>query len=338
MNNFNAGLQSTATPNTTSLLPPADGLEANYAWCEDICRRSRSSFFASFRLLDPPRRRAMYALYAFARITDDLGDNPAPAEERRELLDTWQASLGRLATSVEPRGAEVEEASPQPAERLPELAQFAPLWPALQSSVSEFGIPLHLLQAVVEGVRRDLVPQPPASWDELVDYCYHVASAVGLACVHIWQRSDHTDDFPTQAAIDCGVAFQLTNILRDIAEDAQHGRLYLPLSELERFDINPTRWLAGQPDGHWPELIRSVAAEAERRYQRGWATIECLSPRSQRMFALMWTSYRALLHRVVARRFALWDAKRIRLSPWQRFYLLTRSMLAPHIRQPSHHA
>lgn len=206
-----------------------------------------------------------------------------------------------------------------------ELESFELLWPALADAVETFDIPTELLHAIIEGVRRDVYPTPPADWPELVDYCYHVASAVGLACVHIWKQEP---EIPTQAAVDCGIAFQLTNILRDVAEDARQGRLYLPLTELQRFQIDPDQWLNGQPNGRWPELIEHVAHRAEEYYQRGWPTIESLSPRSRRMFSLMWCSYRMLLGRVVARRHRLWQTPRIGLSTIQRFHLLARHMVS----------
>lgn len=339
----------------------------------------------------------MYALYAFARITDDLGDGALGAGESgddhqvrgngsvadlaveskrsagevqplRELqLFAWENHLAQaLKLDLPPRTMRVSPFECSAHEGPPEagsahagsahaaalaqadsrsaansansanlansaIAGYAPLWPALVHAVDQFAIPPQLLLDIVEGVRMDLRPQPPANWDELRHYCYHVASAVGLACVHIW-RSDPggASDLPMQSAIDCGIAFQLTNILRDIAEDARVGRSYIPLTEMERFDVDPGRWLAGEPTGNWPALIEHMAAEAERLYVSGWPTIEALTPRSQRMFSLMWRSYRQLLREVVAQKTNLWSEGRVRLSTSTKLNLLT-SHLVPQL-------
>ncbi len=330
----------------------------------------------------------MYALYAFARITDDLGDGALGASEsgddrqvrgngsaddsaveskrsvgelqrlREMQLVAWENQLAQaLELDLPPRTLRVspfegsahqgptdQGSAHEGSAHAAALAQadarsaansaiagYAPLWPALVHAVDQFAIPPQLLLDIVEGVRMDLTPQPPANWDELRHYCYHVASAVGLACVHIW-RSDPrgASHLPMQSAIDCGIAFQLTNILRDIAEDARVGRSYIPLTEMERFDVDPTRWLAGEPNGNWPALIEHMAAEAERLYLSGWPTIEALTPRSQRMFSLMWRSYRQLLREVVAQKTNLWSEGKVRLSTSTKLNLLT-SHLVPQL-------
>lgn len=285
----------------------------------------------------------MYALYAFARITDDLGDNPSPAADRLRLLNAWQEQLESLTdgdadghadgnttnNNAIANASALANVETRTAQACSDLRGFEPLWQPLAATLRQYSIPLELLTAVVEGVRRDVYPRPPADWNELEDYCYHVASAVGLACVHIWKIPNTEQELPRQAAIDCGVAFQLTNILRDVADDARQGRLYLPLSELERHGVSPTACLAGHPDGDWCNLIASVAERAEQYYQQGWPTIHYLTPRSRRMFSLMWCSYRALLQRVVARRQLLWRGPRVRLTRVQQAYLLTRHMILP---------
>lgn len=187
----------------------------------------------------------------------------------------------------------------------------------------------------------DVHHHQPRDWLELQHYCYHVASAVGVACTYIWRpvpfsESNLEDQSKIQAAIDCGMAFQLTNILRDIAEDARVGRVYLPQSHFARYNIDRASWLAEQPNGDWEPLVDEVAELARELYASGWQTIYGLSPSSQRMFSLMWRSYRGLLESVVADKQRLWSPRRIRLSKRKRLSLLTTHFLTPiYTRLPS---
>lgn len=346
-------------------------LESSWKWCQQLCRSSRSSFYYSFALLDPPRRQAMSALYAFARITDDLGDAERRPELRHADLAAWQQqlyqwlpqsrSLGTLTTAgvfdMSPNWAAAPWITDQRSNcgtlenngikicglstdccALPSrnsdlladngnsrsLSQYDLLWPALVESVHRFGIPPQLLEKIILGVAMDLKVVRLQDWEDLRNYCLHVASAVGLACTYIWRSGD---EIPVQPAIDCGLAFQLTNILRDVGEDARAGRVYLPASRLEAHGICSSDWLRGCPGGRWSLLIEEVAAEAQRLYASGWDTIHGLTPRSQRMFSLIWHSYRGLLERVVRHKDKLWSEQRIRLPPHQRLWLFTTHLL-----------
>lgn len=339
-------------------------LEASYRWCRSVCRRSHSSFFSSFALLDRPRQQAMYALYAFSRISDDLSDSQDSVELRREKLLAWRDTLARMTEPVvaelpsdpwlppcppphaEPtrplassRPLAASQTEGRPPARLPgsnppvpnssgnaNADTYAPLWPALIDSVRRFRIPVHLLDAIVEGVTMDVEHQQPDDWPDLERYCYHVASSVGLACTYIWRASD---TIPEELAVHCGMAFQLTNILRDVAEDARMGRIYLPRTLFNQYRMDPQAWLKGHPGDAWPAMLEEVAGEAYRRYSLGWPIIHSLAPRSQRMFSLMWRGYRHLLDKVVARPDHLWHAPKIRLSLHRR-----ASLFATHFIQP----
>ncbi len=298
---------------------------ASYHWCRQLCQSSNSSFFRSFALLDRPRRQAIYALYAFARITDDLGDSSDPPEVRTARLAGWHSLLSEHL-QVDSPGADVAHPVRNVGSARDSLCQYSGLWPALADSVDRFHIPPRLLEDIITGVMMDIDHQTPASWDELKAYCYYVASSVGLACTYIWRAGD---ELPTQHATDCGIAFQLTNILRDVAEDARMGRIYVPQSELKKFDVDPRNWLAGAPGGRWQELIVHVAGEAYALYDRGWATIDFLTPRSQRMFSLMYRSYRSLLDQVVAAKNDLWTGPKICLPVGSKLSLLATHFVPP---------
>ncbi len=311
-------------------------LKQSDRWCERMCRRSKSSFFASFALLDAPRRTAMCALYAFARVTDDIGDSTEPADVRRANLQNWRSELfSQVHSAMKEPSTPVQLVDTQ---RCALLSENELLWPALVGSVLRFQIPIELLNAIIDGVAMDIDYRHMQTWDELDKYCYHVASAVGLACTHIWSvpGSSPPQDIPREGAIDCGIAFQLTNILRDIAEDARMGRIYLPLEALEQFEIDPAQWLCGRPNGNWRGLLEHTAQRAQQLYTSGWPTIHSLTPQSQRMFSLMWRSYRGLLEQVVAQKDQLWVGRKIRLRKRQRLSLFTSHFISPvYLRLPA---
>src|SRR3569833_739809 len=166
-------------------------LETSYRACQRLTRESAHNIYYSYLLLPRGKRRSMCALYAFMRHTDDLGDNDQPVDARRHALDQWQRSLD---LALEGRFD-------------------SPLLPALADTLAKFRVPPVYLFDVIDGVRMDLYRQTYETFDELADYCYHVASVVGLACIHIWGfQGDKAALVPARAS---GIALQLTNILRD---------------------------------------------------------------------------------------------------------------------------
>ncbi len=183
-------------------------LDESYAFCRAVARRRARNFYYSFVLLSREQRNAMCAVYAFMRYCDDLSDEPGAG---REPLDRWKAAL---------------------TDALAGKFDAYPAWPAFHDTVARYAIPPRYFYEMIEGVSSDLVPRSIATFDELYRYCYQVASVVGLSIIHIF-------GFESPAALPlaekCGVAFQLTNILRDIREDAGRGRCYLPAEDLTAF-------------------------------------------------------------------------------------------------------
>lgn len=306
-------------------MSPTHTLRNSRRLCGQICRSSKSSFWASFALLDQPRRQAMVALYAFARITDDLGDCLDAVESRAANLAAWREALWREC------GGDAHHRE-EPCDHQPQQSELdVTIWPAVGDCIRRYHIPVAWLDDLISGVSMDLSPQQPSDWAELEHYCYHVASSVGLACTQIWRlpaqplapQPHATDRCARQAAIDCGIAFQLTNILRDVAEDARRGRIYVPQQMFADYQVDAELWLAGQPTGQWEAMLDDIARQARSYYASGWQTFTELSPHSQRMFSLMWRSYRGLLERVVASKQQLWSKNRIRLHNTQRLTLLT---------------
>lgn len=283
----------------------------SYAFCHGVARRAGSSFYPCFMLLPRPKRRAMEALYAFMRHTDDLGDNPQPSDARRDAIHRWRASLDR-ALCGEPPAA--------PRDSFEDMAL-----PALADTVRRFGIPPQYLHDVIDGVEMDLDDTSYETFDELREYCRRVASAVGLACIHIWGfRGSEAPRLAEQ----CGVAMQLTNILRDLKEDAERGRIYLPGEDFRRCGYSVEdlrRGIVGEP---FRRLIALEAERARRLYHEGAELIDLLEPDGRKIFGMMMVVYHRLLERIECRADELLQG-RVRLGRWQKLRIAARWLLLP---------
>ena len=294
-------------------------LRDSYDLCRLTARHAGSSFYPCFFLLPRAKRRAMYALYAFLRHTDDLGDNTAPASARREALSQWRASLAAALAgncSLPTAAASAQEQSPQ--DRL-----HRGILAALADTVRQYQIPPEHLYAVIDGVEMDLDPRQYATFEELEQYCHRVASAVGLACLPIW---GFRGDQALEPARKCGVAFQLTNILRDLKEDAASGRIYLPLEDLRQCDYSAEDLLAGRADSRFLRLMTGQIDRTRRFYREGAALVDHLEPDGKRVFGMMTATYRRLLDEIDRRRAEVLT-RRIRLSRWQKLAIAARWFL-----------
>lgn len=266
----------------------------SYEHCRALARQTARNFYYSFLTLPRDRRQAMCALYAFMRVTDDLGDSDAPAETRAAQLAGWRDSLLRACDTGESEH---------------------PVLPALADVVRTYGIPLRYLLDVIAGVEMDLVPAAYQTFEELARYCYHVAGAVGLACIHLWGFHDQR---ALEAAIDCGTAFQLTNILRDLGEDADHGRTYLPAEDLDRFKLTPAELTAAgrsalDSDERFLQLMRFEVERARGYYTRARALFDYLDPPGKPILEAMLRIYGGLLDEIERRRYDVFS-RRVSLS------------------------
>jgi phytoene synthase len=269
-------------------------LAESFAACHAITTAANSSFPVAFRLLPPARRRAMDALYAYMRVTDDLADEPGEPAEKLRKLAAWR---GGLAAAL--------------------AGQFShPVHPALVDTVRRFGVPPRFLFDAIDGMETDAGPVRMASFAELYPYCYRVASAVGLACVRVWGlRPGVTDaDPPAEAA---GIAFQLTNILRDLGEDYARARVYLPADELARFDCPPERWRDPDYADRFRELMRFQVARARDYYRKGAALAPLLTRDGRAIFHLMSGTYARLLDEIEARGYDVFT-RRVRVPGWRK--------------------
>jgi phytoene synthase len=278
-------------------------LAASYTHCRRIARQSASSFYYSFLLLPKHKRLAMCALYAFLRRTDDLSDSFASIAERRAALAAWRHSF----------------------ERATQGDYDDPLLPALVNTITTFQIPHPYLHAVIDGVEMDLEPRRYETFEQLEQYCYRVASSVGLACLQIWGC---TGDQARQPAKQCGTAFQMTNILRDLKEDAARHRLYLPQEDLDRFRYTADDLRAGVRDERFRRLMRFEIQRTEDLYAEAAPLEQWLEPDAQRVFGSMVAVYRALLDEIKRLDGDVLTA-RVRLSRWRKMRIATRWFLFP---------
>lgn len=274
---------------------------SSVAYCRRVCRRSRSSFRFAFRLLPPVKRDAMHALYAFLRASDDLADEPGVADAKRVALARWRERLDAALNGTYSHRCHA----------------------ALHHTVRTFGIPPAYLHAVLDGCDTDLEPVKFQSFEQLRVYCYRVASAVGLTCVRIWGvQSWATIDWAESFAVSAGYAYQLTNILRDLGEDRNRGRVYLPADELAQFDCPPEAW--DHPDRRFDELMAFQVARARAYYQQSEPLAGLLSAEGRAIFTLMTAAYRQLLERVAAAGPGVLT-RRVRLPWWRKAALAGRA-------------
>jgi 15-cis-phytoene synthase len=284
--------------------------EESYRLCCRLARRAAKNFYYAFWTLPRNKRRSMCALYAFFRRTDDLGDDEPSLvvqglevtasnldEARRSALRAWRASLRRAMTgSFDDR-----------------------LLPAVVDTVRRYKIPVEYLETAIDGVESDLDRSTFATFDELAHYCHQVASVVGLACVHVWGFRPEPEAF--EAAHACGVAFQMTNILRDVAEDASRGRIYLPQEDLERFGVSAGAIRAGVVNNAWRALMQFQADRIEVFYRKARELTPYLEPDGVRIYGAMTDIYYGLFQEIRRRDGDVFSS-RVRLSTWRKLSIL----------------
>jgi phytoene synthase len=267
-----------------------------------ITRRSASNLALAFVLLPKAKRDGMSALYAFCREVDDVADNEGlPVGRRREQLAAWRADLHRACGT--------------------DLPQF-PVNCELQPVIRQYHLPFDHFDALLQGVEMDLDINRYADYDQLELYCYRVASVVGLLSIEIF---GYRDPACRQYAICLGKALQLTNILRDVRADARRGRIYLPLSELSRFEVSPEEILRLEYSSRFCELASSVAQRARHFYRLAQQALPAADRRAMVAAELMGSVYWRLLRKLERRRFNVFGPELTRLNKAQKALLILRS-------------
>lgn len=278
-------------------------LEASYQYCRDVARRRAKNFYYSFVLLPPDQKNAMCAVYAFMRYCDDLSDEPGATQS---AMDRWRSALtAALAGNPDSN----------------------PCWPAFLDSVRRYSIPHEYFFDMIDGVASDLVPRAISTFEELYQYCYRVASVVGLTTVHIFGfKSAEAKQAALPLAEKCGIAFQLTNILRDVKEDLGLGRIYIPHEDLEHFHVDPEVLRKGRKPPEFGELMEFETARARAYYLESAPLLELIEPRARPSLWALISIYSNLLGKITESSYDVLS-RRISLSAADKGLIVLRAAL-----------
>jgi phytoene synthase len=295
----------------------SDQLSHAYAVCRGISRRAAKNFYYGFMVLPSEKRNALSAVYAFMRHADDISDEPGVDQQlKRQKLNEWLEAAKAVFTGK---------------------ATDDPVLMALGDAQRKFKIPVELFEKLVYGTSLDL-DIPPASaespailcntFEDLKQYCYYVASVVGLVCIRIFGYQDTKAEF---LAEDCGLAFQLTNIIRDIKEDASMGRIYIPAEDLVRSNITAANFTSSvlQDPTQVQQLRPALEYEAERArkyYESAKWLMELIDEDSRAALWVLVEIYSRLLQKITDRNYDVLT-ERVRLTLWEKLKVLSRGFL-----------
>lgn len=287
-----------------------------YSVCRGITRTAAKNFYYAFLVLPRRKREALCAVYAFMRRCDDIADDESLSlPDRRQKLDTWLDALHRAQ-----QGQPTDDA----------------ILLALTDAQRRYTIPAGLLDELAHGTAMDIEDSPDAGLDaasglkvqyatfeDLRVYCYRVASVVGLVCIHVF---GYRDPEAEPLAEHCGLAFQLTNIIRDVKEDAAVGRVYLPQEDLAKFNLSAQDLLAAPDPARFRPLLALEADRAREFYAAGDALIPYVSEDSQPALWVLVNIYRRLLEKIAEKQYDVFTAK-VSLTRWEKLRILGKGFL-----------
>ena len=314
---MSAGAQSAPVPWT----PARPQLEMAYSVCRSITRRAAKNFYYAFLVLPRRKREALCAVYAFMRRCDDIADDSTlTLPDRRQKLDAWLDAFHWAQ-----QGNPTDD----------------PILLGLTDAQRRYHIPAGLLDELAHGTAMDIegsrepqdepgfardIPTPQVQYktfEDLRQYCYRVASVVGLVCIHVF---GYRDPDAESLAERCGVAFQLTNIIRDVKEDAAQGRVYLPEEDLAKFSLSYAELLTAPDPARFRPLLAMQADRARELYQAGDELIPYVSEDSRPALWVLVNIYRRLLEKIADRQFDVFTTK-VSLTFWEKLRILTKGFL-----------
>ncbi len=272
-------------------------------YCQERAAASGSSFYYSFRFLEPQRRQAITALYAFCREVDDVVDECRDPDVARGKLIWWRTEIAALYAGTPGH----------------------PVTQALAESLEHFALPQEQLHEIIDGMEMDLEQSRYADYKALNLYCYRVASVVGLLAAEIFGYSDRRT---LKYAHDLGLAFQLTNIIRDVGEDARRGRIYLPQDELQSFGVSEADLLQARYNNNFTQLMAFQINRAQQMYDQALAQLPAADRKAQRAGLIMAAIYRTLLREISADGSKVLD-RRYTLTPLRKVWLALKTWVAP---------
>ena len=274
-----------------------DDLDQAYIHCQRIAKTEAKNFYYAFRTLPSAKRRAIYAVYAFCRYCDDVADDDLPSEEKSRLLAETRDRLHNLRPAADD-----------------------PVFMALEGAIGDFAIPRVYLEDVIRGVEMDLEVSRFETFEDLREYCCLVASAVGLICIEIF---GYEDPAAREYAVDFGIAMQLTNIIRDIREDAERDRIYIPLEDLRRFGYSECELMESQNNENFRSLMNFQATRARRYFDSGERLLPLLSRESRPCAGVLHQLYSRILDRIESTGYDVFE-QRIGLSVSEKLLLMAR--------------
>ena len=276
----------------------ASELDQAYEYCRRLTKERAKNFYYAFITLPAMKRRAIYAVYAFCRLCDDATDDLIEVEEKLRLVAEQRALLAS-ACAGRPQGQ---------------------VYVALEDTLNTYNIPAEYLEEVINGVEMDISKTRYATFEELREYCYRVASSVGLICIEIF---GYNDPSAREHAADMGLAMQLTNILRDVEEDMERDRLYIPQEELTRFGCSEEDIFLGRVNDNFRNLMRFEVERAREYFKKSKQQLSLLSPRSRVCPEVLHGTYTRLLDRIEASGYNVFG-RRVSLSTREKLVLMAR--------------
>jgi squalene synthase HpnC/squalene synthase HpnD len=312
------GLTPPAVPTTG----PDWALAHSYEECHRIARAARSNFYYAFYLLPKPKRDGLAALYAFMRLVDDVADQGADVGSKQRGLAKWRTALDDAVNGSENT---VDGSSALARQSIHGSEEVLP---ALIDTMRRFQMPARYLHDLISGAEMDLTVKTYPTFDRLKEYCYRVAGTVGLTCTHVFGFSDPR---ALDLAEKLGLAFQLTNIIRDVREDAALGRIYIPDEDLARYNVSPQDFAKTEATLGVRELLRFEADRAWQVYEEGAELLDLVDADSRGTLWLLVHTYNALLARIESLDFAVFG-ERVRLSKAERMLFIARAKFGRHTR------
>jgi phytoene synthase len=250
-------------------------------YCRELTRSAARNFYFGLKLLPEPRRSAMFAIYAYMRLIDDIADDDRPYQQRLDDLENWRAKTQAVLNNQLPDGDDHL------------------LWPSFLDTVLRHAIPARVFDAIIAGQEQDLNPETFETFEQLEAYCYRVAGVVGLASIYVWgfEGGEETEAL----SLHRGTAFQLTNILRDLREDAGRGRIYLPQNELAEYGVTLDQLRAGHGGQRFDAFMQFQIDRAESFYEKSAELENRVERESRPTLIAMTRIYHGLLEKIAAR-------------------------------------
>jgi phytoene synthase len=285
-----------------------NSLADSYQECQRIIKAAHSNFYYAFFLLPKPKRDALTALYAFMRLVDDVADEGDNVADKQRGLAKWRAAFDRALTQ-------------RPDAPLDEEPNGVSVLPALVDTMQRYSMPSRYLHDLISGAEMDLTVHTYPTFERLKEYCYRVAGTVGLTCTHVF---GFRDSRALDLAEKLGLAFQLTNIIRDVHEDYKLGRMYLPEEDLARYGISPSSFGLREATLGVRELLRFEAERAWQLYKQGAELLNLIDEDSRGTLWLLAHTYSALLARIESQDFAVFG-ERVRLSRAEKMVFIAKA-------------